>query len=373
MLMKYSILLNSLLLFTGTFGRCQVHLSNEYGTGENGIITLYQKYISPVRGNNQCPMYPSCSQYAKIEFANKNPFIAYFEICDRLIRCGKDLDTYPEIEVNGAALYKDTVKETALKRFDQTDTCHSFVKQLEKENDYQSAILEYKRLIYYEKDSDVKIKLLFHLAICYYHTGGYNEYSTVYKKLLSYPINKDCKDSLVYFQSLVYLKQKNYLNAGLLLNSIKPADAKFKSDIAYLQGIFLLKQHEWSQAEILMKQVFPVSDHYPEALKCYNILSDYEKLPLKKPAVGLISSMVLPGSGYIYANRPVTGFTAMLLNGLFIWAASDAYRSKQYGIFFTASFIGIGWYIGTAIGSRESVIDFNNTKIDAFINKRINN
>ncbi|MBF0120871.1 MAG: membrane protein insertion efficiency factor YidD [Desulfobacterales bacterium] len=52
-------------------------------------IKFYQKFISKIDGN-RCPMYPSCSQYAK-EAINKNGFfIGWIIACDRLLRCGRD-------------------------------------------------------------------------------------------------------------------------------------------------------------------------------------------------------------------------------------------------------------------------------------------
>lgn len=350
----------------------QVQPSNDYKSGNGGVLSVYQKYISPVKGGNNCPMYPSCSQYAKIEFANKNPVTAYFEVCDRLIRCGNDLNTYPEVQVDGLTLYKDTVSGISFNRKNKTDTNNLFIDYLEKEEDFQSATLEYKRLLFYEKDSSRQSNLLFRLAVCCYIAGNYEQFSKIYDKIGTYPLKKNIKDSLALYQSLIYCKQKDFINAGIMLSNIKPDNIKFKSDIKYLQGLCSLKQHKWEETEDFMKQVLPISDNYSKALLCYNVKADYKKVPLRKPFIALSSSIILPGSGYFYAKKPMTGFTAIILNGLFIWTAADALKSRQYGLFSVTCLIGTGWYFGSVLGSWKAVTDCNNAEIDKFISNKTN-
>jgi len=52
------------------------------------VIKFYQKYISPLLGNN-CRFYPTCSEYAKIEF-QKNSFLwAIFYSAIRILKCNQ--------------------------------------------------------------------------------------------------------------------------------------------------------------------------------------------------------------------------------------------------------------------------------------------
>ena len=58
-------------------------------TGNHPIIQLYEKYISPVDGE-RCPMYPTCSAYARQAIQQHGLFIGWIMACDRLVRCGRD-------------------------------------------------------------------------------------------------------------------------------------------------------------------------------------------------------------------------------------------------------------------------------------------
>jgi putative component of membrane protein insertase Oxa1/YidC/SpoIIIJ protein YidD len=80
-----------------------------YGTGKNYFLDIYQKWISPVKGGNTCPMYPSCSQYAKISFQVLPWYKAYTSSLERLLRCGNELQMYPRVRVNGQIRWYDPV------------------------------------------------------------------------------------------------------------------------------------------------------------------------------------------------------------------------------------------------------------------------
>jgi len=82
----------------------------EYGWGNNSIINFYQEYISPVGGKRLCPMYPSCSQYAKLAFNKYPPYVAFYKTCERLLRCGQELSYYETIKIGDNVSWYDPIK-----------------------------------------------------------------------------------------------------------------------------------------------------------------------------------------------------------------------------------------------------------------------
>jgi putative membrane protein insertion efficiency factor len=52
------------------------------------LIRIYQLFISPIFGNN-CRYYPSCSEYAIIEFENDKFLRAFLKTILRILRCNQ--------------------------------------------------------------------------------------------------------------------------------------------------------------------------------------------------------------------------------------------------------------------------------------------
>lgn len=76
------------------------------------MVTVYQEDLNSIhwarKGN--CPMYPSCSAYAKEAFSKYSFEKAYMMSCERLIRCGRSCATKLQIVKKGQKLrYYDPV------------------------------------------------------------------------------------------------------------------------------------------------------------------------------------------------------------------------------------------------------------------------
>ncbi len=64
-------------------------------------LTRLQQFISRADGD-RCPMYPSCSHYARTAFAEKGALIGWVLTSDRLLRCGRDETRLaPPVNVHG--------------------------------------------------------------------------------------------------------------------------------------------------------------------------------------------------------------------------------------------------------------------------------
>jgi hypothetical protein len=73
--------------------------------------------------------------------------------------------------------------------------------------------------------------------------------------------------------------------------------------------------------------------------------------PRKSPALAGILSAVLPGLGHAYLGEPGPAAAAFTVNAVFIWAAVDAFRARQYGIGAAALAIESLWYGGAVFGA----------------------
>jgi len=86
-----------------------INKSEIYGSGNIQFLNFYQKWLSPVKGGDTCPMYPSCSQYAKISFQTFPWYAAYPESMQRILRCGHELYLYKTINLKHGFRWYDPV------------------------------------------------------------------------------------------------------------------------------------------------------------------------------------------------------------------------------------------------------------------------
>lgn len=72
------------------------------------MMRLYRSAFSPVRGTS-CSMYPSCSAFAEAAIESRGVVVGFVLACDRLVRCGNDLQYYEVICENGYRRRHDPV------------------------------------------------------------------------------------------------------------------------------------------------------------------------------------------------------------------------------------------------------------------------
>ena len=98
--------------------------------------------------------------------------------------------------------------------------------------------------------------------------------------------------------------------------------APLKDAARYRLGWTRMKAGRWKEASDTFREIPPESGLHAGA----GILSEKslegESLPLKDPAAAGVMAGILPGMGHAYCGRPRDGLVALLVNGLFTWAAA---------------------------------------------------
>ena len=76
------------------------------------FVRFYQLFISPMLGAN-CRYYPTCSEYALIEFETDNFFKAFFKSFVRILRCNQLFSggiDYPVVKKEFKPVYGKKIK-----------------------------------------------------------------------------------------------------------------------------------------------------------------------------------------------------------------------------------------------------------------------
>jgi TM2 domain-containing membrane protein YozV len=114
-----------------------------------------------------------------------------------------------------------------------------------------------------------------------------------------------------------------------------------------------------------MKRLEWLTDRYPEypgsknAKEAMALIDQYPRLPEKSETLAAVMSAVLPGSGYIYADRVGDGITAFLINALFIAGTIAAINAENYAVAGIVGGIGLPFYVGNIYGSANAAKKWN--------------
>lgn len=401
---KYFLILFLVITFYG-ISFCQneetdLPTNEIYGSGSNTFLDFYQNFLSPIKGGNTCPMYPSCSQYSKILFQTQPIYEAYIGTLERVLRCGHELHLYPKRKVEGGIRWYDppklslhlandsvdsfgektnsspvytSLKSNAISEY-QDSTDEQFAEYLFSKKEYYRAITEFTRLHYYATDSSKKIKYLRKIGLCHYHYADYEGYEQFMKDNRHvFSSNQLINTEMELLLGKSYYYQKKYQKA-IATFEWSGIDNKnpLYNELQFCIGLSYARLFYWDEAVKYFDKVDSLSDRGKISKKLCDSLITVYSLPTRQLWLAGTFSAIVPGTGYIYSNRTVTGVASFIVNGLLFWAGYDAVRNESYGLASALGFFGMGWYVGNIKGSVNAANEYNYNKRNEFLDKLLN-
>lgn len=339
-----------------------------------GSIRAYQVLISPSRGT-PCPMEPHCSLFGYQVFQAYNPGIAYLMTVDRLHRCSHDLNNY-EVIINkdGYARFLDppqlvsssSVKNGFLKESElrletpqstvsiaqEDERLYSFANVLMAQGDYNRAITEFLRLMYYYPDSSFRCKAAISVFYCYYYSNQFLTAIHWGEKIINQDLIEVAENlqfnlmiAVCYYQLENFPRSREHL--AITINNNQGVT---REKSLLLQGITFAKEENWEQAGQSFRQI-PVDSKFSyKAREFEKLLKEGRDLKLKSlPVAGALS--VIPGLGYLYNGYPQTALSSFLVNSMFMWGTYEAFKNNNRGLGYMMGFVSTGWYLGNIYGS----------------------
>ncbi|MCQ6960997.1 membrane protein insertion efficiency factor YidD [Mucilaginibacter aquariorum] len=360
-------------------GSAQSKTSSSSQTSASDYIGFYQKFISGIRGQ-ECPMYPSCSNFALSAFKEKNFAEAFVLTSDRLMRCGHDLGDYDltarptgfkYLDVPGADnspknlryssqqpyfAYADTVRDI--------NTSLLFIKSLINNNYYEQAILEIKRVQFNQPfNNEVFINEL----IC---LKALNEYE---KAIFAYetqcPVLYKNDPEILYQLATIYYKLDNFNKANTIVSAglITTRDENQKARLYALQGLIYANLYNWASAKQSFTQLKSLPYRADVTESNIRLVQKAQELKFKSPAKASLLS-IIPGLGYAYTGHTQTAVSSFLLNGVFAYATYSSIKKKNYGLASLTGLFSVSFYIANIYGSGQSAKRHNEQKRKAVIN-----
>ncbi len=222
--------------------------------------------------------------------------------------------------------------------------------------DYHRAVAEFERFVYFFPEDKKVPEARYLIGLCYVNAKEYDSA----RKILEEVYRRHGSRSIA--GKALLLIGESYYEEGL----IEQAELRFKEVIEayphlewknialYRLGWNRMKQNKWGEAAELFMKVENGSPLYDHSQDLARISLKGQTLPYKNPTVAGTLSGILPGLGHAYCNRYKDGVVALLLNGLTLWAAVEAFDEDLDVLGGALMFLELGWYTGTIYSAVNS-------------------
>ena len=227
--------------------------------------------------------------------------------------------------------------------------------------EYRRAIAEFERLIYFFPEDEKLPQARLLIGECYIRAKEYeaarNALEKVYKQ---YAPDKTAGRALFLIGESYYLQgvaeeAKYYFQRVLKENK----NAELRDLALFRLGCSLMKTENWSDAAKTFNMVKETSPLHILSLDFSKKSLEGEQLPRKDPTTAGVMAGIIPGLGHVYCDRPKEGFVALLLNGLFIWAAVESFDNDNEVLGGILSFLEVGWYTGNIYSAVSAAHKYN--------------
>lgn len=244
-----------------------------------------------------------------------------------------------------------------------------FAEEILEKGEYLRAVVEFERFIHFFPDHENVPKARLLIGMCYLKARDFEAARKVLDGLYrAYPEDLVGGKALLlmgesYYRQGIFREAEHYYQ---LVAETYP-QSELKNRALYRLGWCRMHTRQWRDASDTFKTVPPASPLYATSQDLVQKSLEGEALPYKDPATAGILAGVLPGLGHAYCNRYKDGAVALLLNGLFIWAAVESFNNDNDVLGALLVFAEVGWYTGNIYSAVNSAQKHNRKLKDDFL------
>ncbi len=241
---------------------------------------------------------------------------------------------------------------------------HRYAEQLFESGDYQAARLAYKRMLFYDVNTEFRDIADYRIAQSYYY-----QRETTRAEALFRDFSTEHPNSPLRFRSQLMLGQLHF-EAGAyslarttlfeLLHTTNDPEVVYAAH--YLRGWCYIHTTDWNKAITELRRVDALqidASQREKARRLADTLLEETPLPHKSPQMAGWLSTVVPGSGQLYVGSVKEGILAAALNGTFIYLTVDAMRERRYIDCAGIALVGWQFYWGNRLNARRLASEYN--------------
>lgn len=201
----------------------------------------------------------------------------------------------------------------------------SLGKHLFGQGNYDAAITEYKRFLFFHPDDERVGEIHYNIGLAYRAQGLWSKATNSLRTAIHHATDSESKSEFQLELAVTLIATQDYDLAQLELIRItlQTPSALLYRRALFLRGVAYIYQFRWDQAREVLKDWS--ADEKLDAL-----FDEAVDVPQKSVKVAEILSTILPGAGQIYTGNWRNGLNAFLLNSALGFLTVDAALDRHY-------------------------------------------
>jgi len=250
----------------------------------------------------------------------------------------------------------------------QPDEQFQFAAQYFSRGEYERAISEYERFIYFFPKDNRVAQARQEIGKSYFALGRFGEALEAFREVANdFPGTGVALDAR-FAISRCLVKMDDPQNAVRNLEQLTSAagDQLLIDKAWYEIGWIFVETENWDSAKSSFGRISPKSRIDYDLDNFAGELDKSNDIPRKNPGLaGFLS--VIPGGGYLYCGRRQDALMAFLLNSGLIWAGVLAFQNDNPALGAVIGFVGSGFYAGNIYGGINCAHKYNKDRTQEFI------
>jgi tetratricopeptide (TPR) repeat protein len=256
------------------------------------------------------------------------------------------------------------------------DLQFEYAQTLFNDQDYETAMVEFKRFAHFFPDHDRTDQAEFNIGVCLFNLKKFHDAARAFNKIILKAQENPMTEQAFFFQSRAFLNLENFGYAQIVLqNFLKLTEDPETKDRIYfnLAQIRLAEVRKGKDASLVPARQYLLKISAAGAVK-YSVdqhlamILRAEHMPKKNPtAAGLFA--VIPGGGFLYCERYHDALITFLLNTGLMVAACEAFNNDNTALAGVIAFVETGFYAGNIYGSISSAHKYNRAQTIQILNR----
>jgi len=234
--------------------------------------------------------------------------------------------------------------------------------------DYETAVFEFKRFVYFFPDHARTDAAFFHIAQCRFRTGRYDAALRYYQKTVQKFPESEFAVKSIFQISRCYFRMNDPDAAMNTLYQLSETtrDRTVRDKAFFRMAWFSLELAKSGQARAWLDRISPAGRRRLPVAGLLAKMDEIDSLPRKSPFLaGLVS--LIPGGGYLYCGRYQDAAVAFGINTALMGAAYESWDNDLEVLGSVIALVELGFYSGSVYGGISSAHKANRAVYHQFI------